>query len=307
MDPESDSFALDVISMAEATLENPRQVLRAQERAARDKAMQDMKADGIEYEERLERLAEITYPRPLEELLDAAFERYCREVPWARDFQLEPKSVLRDMLESASDFKGYVQRYGIARSEGTLLRYLSDAYRVLDRTVPADKRDERLADVIAWLGFVVRSVDSSLVDEWESAGAAVDVAPPKAGLFSFAQGLALAFQRVRLASQGRVAELGRLDAEWGCGEPRWQRALDAYFEAHGQIAIDADARSAAFLSIDEADEQAEHVWHVRQIFSDPEGDHDFAIQADVDLDATQEEGEAVFKNFRVGFFEELGE
>ena len=96
------------------------------------------------------------------------------------------------------------------------------------------------------------------------------------------------FQRVRLASQGRVAELGRLDAEWGCGEPRWQRALDAYFEAHGQIAIDADARSAAFLSIDEADEQAEHVWHVRQIFSDPEGDHDFAIQADVDLDATQE-------------------
>ncbi|MEE0593356.1 MAG: DUF3516 domain-containing protein, partial [Eggerthella lenta] len=167
LDPESDSFALDVISMAEATLENPRQVLRAQERAARDKAMQDMKADGVEYEERLERLAEITYPRPLEELLDAAFERYCQEVPWARDFQLEPKSVLRDMLESASDFKGYVQRYGIARSEGTLLRYLSDAYRVLDRTVPADKRDERLADVIAWLGFVVRSVDSSLVDEWE--------------------------------------------------------------------------------------------------------------------------------------------
>ena len=266
LDPESDSFALDVISMAEATLENPRQVLRAQERAARDKAMQDMKADGIEYEERLERLAEITYPRPLEELLDAAFERYCREVPWARDFQLEPKSVLRDMLESA-----------------------------------ADKRDERLADVIAWLGFVVRSVDSSLVDEWESAGAAVDVAPPTAGdvVVHDRRGLTVLvrnalFQRVRLASQGRAAELGRLDAEWGCGEPRWQRALDAYFEAHGQIAIDADARSAAFLSIDEADEQAEHVWHVRQIFSDPEGDHDFAIQADVDLDATQEEGEAVF-------------
>ena len=287
LDPESDSFALDVISMAEATLENPRQVLRAQERAARDKAMQDMKADGIEYEERLERLAEITYPRPLEELLDAAFERYCREVPWARDFQLEPKSVLRDMLESASDFKGYVQRYGIARSEGTLLRYLSDAYRVLDRTVPADKRDERLADVTAWLGFVVRSVDSSLVDEWESAGAAVDVAPPTAGdvVVHDRRGLTVLvrnalFQRVRLASQGRAAELGRLDAEWG---------------------------SAAFLSIDEAAEQAEHVWHVRQIFSDPEGDHDFAIQADVDLDATQEEGEAVFKNFRVGFFEELGE
>lgn len=314
LDPESDTYALDVISMAEATLENPRQVLRAQERAARDRAMQDMKADGVEYEERLERLAEITYPRPLEELLDAAFERYCADVPWARDFQLEPKSVLRDMLEGASDFKGYVQRYGIARSEGTLLRYLSDAYRVLDRTVPADKRDERLVDVIAWLGFVVRSVDSSLVDEWESAGAALDAAPPTAGdvVVADRRGLTVLvrnalFQRVRLASQGRAAELGKLDQEWGCGEPRWQRALDAYFEVHEAVRIDADARSMAYLAIDEADEATDRVWHVRQIFSDPEGDHDFALVADVDLDASQEEGEAVFKNLRVGFVEELGQ
>ena len=312
LDPESDTYALDVISMAEATLENPRQVLRAQERAARDRAMQDMKADGVEYEERLERLAEITYPRPLEELLDAAFERYCADVPWARDFQLEPKSVLRDMLEGASDFKGYVQRYGIARSEGTLLRYLSDAYRVLDRTVPEALRDERLADVIAWLGFVVRSVDSSLVDEWESAGAAVDVAPPTAGdvVVADRRGLTVLvrnalFRRVRLASQGRAAELGKLDQEWGCGEPRWQRALDAYFEVHEAVQIDADARSMDYLAIDEADEATDRVWHVRQIFSDPEGDHDFALVADVDLDATQEEGEAVFKNFRAGFVEDL--
>ncbi len=314
LDPESETYAFDVISMAEATLEDPRQVLRAQERAARDKAMADMKADGVEYEERLERLAEVTYPRPLEDLLEAAFERYCAEVPWARDFALAPKSVLRDMLEGAADFKGYVQRYGIARSEGTLLRYLADAYRVLDRTIPADKRDERLEDIIAWLGFVVRSVDSSLVDEWESAGSMFEAAPPSAdgAVVRDRRGLTVLvrnalFQRVRLASQGRAAELGKLDQEWGCGEPRWQRALDAYFEVHEAIAIDADARSAAYLAIDEADEKTERVWHVRQIFSDPEGDHDFAIAADVDLDATQEEGEAVFKNYRVGFAEELGE
>ena len=314
LDPESETYAFDVISMAEATLEDPRQVLRAQERAARDKAMADMKADGVEYEERLEKLADVTYPRPLEDLLEAAFERYCAEVPWARDFALAPKSVLRDMLESAADFKGYVQRYGIARSEGTLLRYLADAYRVLDRTIPADKRDERLEDIIAWLGFVVRSVDSSLVDEWESAGSMFEAAPPSAAdaVVRDRRGLTVLvrnalFQRVRLAAQGRTAELGKLDQEWGCGEPRWQRALDAYFEAHEAIAIDADARSAAYLAIDETDEKAERVWHVRQIFSDPEGDHDFAIAADVDLDATQEEGEAVFKNYRVGFAEELGE
>lgn len=314
LDPEEESYALDVISMAEATLENPRQVLRAQERACREKAIAEMKADGVEYDERMERIAEVTYPRPLEDLLDAAFERYCEEVPWARDFQLEPKSVVRDMVETVSDFKTYVGRYKIARSEGTLLRYLADAYRVLDRTIPAERRDERLEDIVAWLGFVVRSVDSSLVDEWESAGSLLDAAPPQAGdaVVVDRRGLTVLvrnalFRRVRLAAQGRVSELGQLDAEWGCGEPRWQRALDAYYEEHEEIAIDADARSMAYLSIDEADEKADRVWHVRQIFSDEAGDHDFGIVADVDLDATQEEGEAVFKNFRVGFAEELGE
>ncbi|RNL48140.1 DEAD/DEAH box helicase [Paraeggerthella hongkongensis] len=313
LDPESETYAYDVISMAEATLENPRQVLRAQERQARDKAMADMKADGVDYDERLERIAEVTYPRPLEDLLGAAFERYCQDVPWARDFQLEPKSVLRDMLETASDFKGYVQRYGIARSEGLLLRYLADAYRVIARTVPVDKRNDRLEDVIAWLGFVVRSVDSSLMDEWENAGSVLDAAPPTSAdeVVADRRGLTVLvrnalFSRVRLAAQERAAELGRLDQDWGCGEPRWQRALDSYYEAHDEVRIDGDARSMAYLEIDESDEKSARVWHVHQIFSDSDDDHDFGIAADVDLDATQEEGEVVFKNFRVGFFEELG-
>lgn len=312
LDPEDDAYALDVISMAEATLENPRQVLRAQERQERDRAMADMKADGVEYEERLERIADITYPKPLEDLLGAAYERYCQEVPWARDFELAPKSVLRDMLETASDFKEYVGRYKIARSEGTLLRYLSDAFRVLDRTIPADKRDERLDDVIAWLGFLVRSVDSSLMDEWESAGSVLHAVPLPASdeVVRDRRGLTLLvrnalFRRVRLASLGKAGELGKLDQDWGCGEVRWQRALDEFRDVHESILTDADARSLSFLVIDEADEKFDHLWHVHQIFSDSEGDHDFGIMADVDLDATQEEGEAVFRNFRVGFVEDV--
>ncbi|WP_428994600.1 DEAD/DEAH box helicase [Enteroscipio rubneri] len=312
LDPQEETYALDVISLAEATLEDPRQVLRAQERQAREKAMAEMKADGVEYEERLERIAEITYPKPLEDLLDAAFVRYCREVPWARDFELAPKSVLRDMLETASDFKTYVGRYKIARSEGTLLRYLSDAYRVLDRTVPADKRDERLDDVVAWLGFVVRSVDSSLMDEWEGAGtaaaphlAADEVVRDRRGLTVLVRNAL--FRRVRLAARGEIEELGRLDQDGGFGEQRWREALEAYREAHEDILLDADARSTAYFVIDESDERTERRWRVRQIFSDPEGDHDFAIVADVDLDATQEEGEAVFLRIRAGFAEELAE
>ncbi|WP_165053255.1 MULTISPECIES: RNA helicase [unclassified Adlercreutzia] len=311
-DPQSDTYALDVISLVEATLEDPRQVLRAQERVERDRAMAEMKADGVEYEERLERLAEVTYPRPLEDVLNAAFGHYCRAVPWARDFELAPKSVLRDMIETASDFKTYVNRYGIARSEGTLLRYLSDAYRVLDRTLPQSARDDVLRDVISWLGLIVRSTDSSLVDEWENAGSAIDVAAPAPAdeVVRDRRGLAVLvrnalFARVRLAAADKAAELGRLDAEWGFGERRWSDALDAYYEAHDEVLTDADARSAAFLVIDEADEKAAHVWHVHQTFSDEAGDRDFGIMADVDLDATQEQGEVVFKNYRAGFIEDL--
>ncbi len=313
LDPESDTYALDVISLAEATLEDPRQVLRAQERMARDKAMAEMKADGMEYEERMERLAEVTYPKPLEEMLDAAFEHYCKEVPWARDFELSPKSIVRDMVESVSDFKTYVGRYKIARSEGTLLRYLSDAYKVLGRTIPASKRDERLDDIVSWLGFLVKSVDSILVDEWENAGFAGEsdiAAPPtQPGVVADRRGVRLLvrnalFLRVRLASQKKTSELGKLDAAWGCTERSWAYALDNYYAEHAEVLIDADAHSAAYFLVDESREEAERIWHVRQIFSDPEQDHDFAIAADVDLDETQAEGEVVFKNFRVGFFED---
>ncbi len=117
LDPESDTYALDVISMVEATLEDPKQVLRAQERQARDEAMIRMKEDGLDYDERMDRLQEITYPKPLEDMLQAAFDEYRHDVPWANDYWLSPKSVVRDMVETASDFTGYIARYNIARSE----------------------------------------------------------------------------------------------------------------------------------------------------------------------------------------------
>ena len=319
LDPESETYTFDLISMVEATLEDPKQVLRAQERQARDAAMAAMKADGVEYEERLERLQDITYPKPLEDLLDAAFAQYCTKVPWAADYELSPKSVLRDMLESAADFKGYIQKLGIARSEGILLRYLAEAFRSLDRTVPLEKRNDQLNDIISWLGFVVRSVDSSLVDEWAAAGedSAFDAAPPSSAdvVVADRRGMTLLvrnalFRRVSLAARERADELGELDEAWGMGELRWRRALEAFFEAHEELLVDGDARSTAFFTIDESDElkpaaEGGHVWHVHQIFHDSDGDHDFGIMADVDLDATQEESEAVFKNYRVGFIEEL--
>ena len=314
LDPESPEYAFDLVSMVEATLEDPRQVLRAQERKARDAAMAEMKMDGVDYDERLERIADVTYPKPLEDLLDAAFSKYCDAVPWARDYCLRPKSVLRDMLESAADFKGYIQKLGIMRYEGILLRYLSEAFRGLDRTIPEDKRSEQLKDIIAWLGLIVRSVDSSLVDEWENAGAVLDAAPPDAGgaeaVVRDRRGLTVLvrnalFSRVRMAAHRDTAGLGEADGDWGFGERAWTQALDEYYEEHEEVLLDADARSKAYLMLDEADEEELHVWHVRQIFHDEAGDNDFVIVADVDLDATQEGDSVVFANYRVGFADEL--
>ncbi|KRN55403.1 DEAD DEAH box helicase [Atopobium minutum] len=315
LDPQDTNYALDLISMVEATLDNPSQILRAQEKELRSKALATLKAQGVEYDERMQQVQEITYPKPLEELLTQAFASYCEQVPWAADYALAPKSILRQMVESASDFKTYSSCYKLSRSEGTLLRYLSDAYRTLAHTIPEHFIDERLADIISWLSIVVRTTDSSLIDEWsqdssqdQGAQYAAPHAPDAVVVDRHGTTLLVRnslFARVRLAAFGRTDKLGDLDSDWGWRQLVWQQALDAYFEVHTEILLDADARSTAYLSIDESDEKSAHVWHVHQIFSDPKGDHDFGIWADVDLDATQQEGSTIFTNYRVGFFEDV--
>lgn len=314
LDPESETYDMDLVSMVEATLEDPWQVLRAQEREAKGRAIAEMKMQGIEYDERMEKLEDITYPKPLEEELEAAFATYCDEVPWARDYCLRPKSVVRDMLESMSDFKTYIQRYKLSRSEGTLLRYLSDAWRVLDRTVPPDKRTPYLDDAIAWLGFIVRTTDSSLMDEWESAGQMPGELPPgaKEAVVQDRHGLTILvrnalWRRVRLFAAEEIPTLGELDQPFGMGERRWREVLEEFRDAHDEVLLDADARSTAYFLIDTADELTNHVWHVTQIIHDVDGDNDFRILADVDLDVTQNEGEVSFKRYRAGSAEDLAE
>ncbi|WP_093961408.1 DEAD/DEAH box helicase [Bifidobacterium vansinderenii] len=316
LDPESDTYALDVISMVEATLEDPRQVLRAQERQARDKALADMKADGLDYDERMDRLQEITYPKPLEDMLDAAFTQYRKDVPWANDYWLSPKSVLRDMIETASDFTGYIARYGIARSEGTLLRYLSDAYRALERTVPPEKCDDQLDDIIAWLRVIVRGIDSSLVDEWENTGktmddAATTAAPPtRDSVVQDRRGLTVLvrnalFHRVELIDKEDTRTLAALDENWGMGLRDWEDTLDDLYDEHEYINVDAQARSKDYFILDTRHENDEHTWHVRQILDDSDGDHDWAIDGIIDLDATQDSAEVVFVDYKVGPIEDL--
>ena len=167
LDREAPDYHLQVLSVAESVLEDPLAVLLAQRDAARDELMTRMKEEGVEYEERMARLAEVTWPRPEAEFIEPAFDTFARHHPWVGHLRPSPKSVVRDMVEHADTFNQYVSRYGLKRSEGLVLRYLTDGYKALVQTVPTTAVDDRLAEVIEWLGALVREVDSSLLDEWE--------------------------------------------------------------------------------------------------------------------------------------------
>ena len=168
LDPEAESYTLDVVSVIEAVLEPPRQMLLAQQHEARGEAIAAMKADGIEYDERMALLEEVTWPRPLAELLEATYELYRESHPWLDPEALAPKAVVREMWEQGMGFTDFVARYQLARSEGLVLRYLTDAYRTLRQTVPETHRSPELEELIEWLGETVRQTDSSLLDEWEA-------------------------------------------------------------------------------------------------------------------------------------------
>ena len=172
LDPEAPDYHLQALSVAESVLEDPLAVLLAQRDAARDEMMTRMKEEGVEYEERMARLAEVTWPKPEAEFIEPAFDTFARHHPWVGHLRPSPKSVVRDMVEHADTFNQYVSRYGLKRSEGLVLRYLTDCYKALVQTVPAAAVDDRLAEVIEWLGELVREVDSSLLDEWERLRAA---------------------------------------------------------------------------------------------------------------------------------------
>jgi superfamily II RNA helicase len=293
LDTESPSYALDLVSVIEATLSDPRQVLSAQQFRARGEAVAQMKADGVEYEERME-------------MLDGAYDIYRRGHPWVGDYALSPKSVVRDMYERALTFPEFVAYYGLARSEGLVLRYLAEAYKALRQTVPDEAKTEELSDLIEWLGEIVRQVDSSLLDEWEqlrnpSDGTVARVDSQPASVTSNVRAFRVLvrnamFHRVKLAALGRYDELGALDAGSGWNADEWADALEAYFDVHDEIGTGPDARGPALLIIDEQPGR----WAVRQILDDPAGHHDWGISAEIDLAASDEAGAAVLRITEAG-------
>lgn len=291
-------YALDVVSVIESTLDDPRQILAQQQYRARGEAVAEMKRDGLEYNDRMDALEEITWPKPLAELLGEAYATFASSQPWVRDFALSPKSVVRDMYERAMSFAEFVNFYQLGRSEGLVLRYLSDAYRAIRQTVPDHARTEELEDIVEWLGELVRQVDSSLVDEWEALAAGADAMPGEPAALPPAPPSLVRntraftvlvrnemFRRIRLAASERDDELEALDPDVG-----WPDILDAYYAEHDDMLTGGPARSPSLCRIDASEPG---VWKVEQVIDDPAGDRDWRIRATVDLVESDARGEAV--------------
>jgi superfamily II RNA helicase len=310
LDPESETYARDLVSVVEAILEDPRQVLWAQENKARGEAVAAMKMDGIEYEERMERLEGVTWPKPLADLLEVTLNAYRQTHPWLSVDALSPKSIVREMYERGMTFTEFVSVYGLTRSEGLLLRYLSDAYRTLRHTVPETARNDEFEDLVEWLGEMVRQTDSSLLDEWEDlvnpteVASRAEVAPPTRPLTANERAFTVLlrnamFHRVELAARDRWEALGELEARVAeLTEPAqrvvmdagaWNEALGDYYDEHDSIATDQAARSPHLLQV----EKEPGVWRLRQVVVDPDDHLDWGISGEVDLAASDEVGAAV--------------
>ncbi len=319
LDPHEESYTLDVLSVVEAILDDPSPVLRAQANKAKGEAVAQMKSEGIEYDERMELLEEVTYPKPLAEPLTYALIRYRETHPWVREDDLSPKAVVRDMYEEGRTFSELIAYYGIARSEGLVLRYLSGAYRALRQTVPEEVRTEELEDIIDWLGETVRQTDSSLLDEWEALTdpeavarvAAGEPLPPPRPVTGNVRAFTVMvrnamFQRVRAAARNRPDELAALEAAAAAlhdppAKPAmlqrdFEEGLAAYWEEYPSMGDGPDARSPDLLIVD----REPGAWRVRQLLDDPDGNRDFSILVTVDLDASDAAGEAVIRTLSFG-------
>jgi len=289
-----------VLSLVEAILENPRPVLMAQLDKVKRETLDALKAQGVEYEQRIEELEKLEWPKPNRDFIYDSFNAFADRHPWVGAENIAPKSVAREMLERFCSFHDYVRDYGLQRSEGVLLRYLSDAYRTLAQSVPTRFRTRDVEDLTLDLAGVVRNVDASLLEEWEALREGAGAVPGEAAAPVRRRGPDLTADPRALAARVRT-ELHRLLG--ALARKDWDEALQAialrpesdlpawtaekiaaelapYFSEYGSIVTTPLARNQRNTVIKEA---GDRIWDVEQRIIDPKGDEDWAIVGRVDL------------------------
>jgi superfamily II RNA helicase len=295
LDPASESYALDVLSLVEAILENPRPVLFAQLDKLKGETIEALKAQGMEYEQRMEELEKLEWPKPNRDFIYDTFNAFSDRHPWVGEENIAPKSVAREILERFCSFHDYVRDMGLQRFEGVLLRYLSEAYRALNQSVPEQFRSEAVEDLAASLGGVVRTVDSSLLEEWEEmraptalpGAAAIESKKPRdpaANPRAFTARIRAELHRLlgaiarRDFDEAKAALRDDTAATW---TPERLAAESApYFTEHEKILVTPLARSPRNTTLSQV---APRIWEAQQTIVDPAGDEDFAIHTRIDL------------------------
>ena len=315
-DPDASAreHALDVLSVIESVLEDPGVIIAAQIHQMKGELVARLKMEGIEYEERMERLSEVEQPRPLKEFLYGTFDVFRSHHPWVGTENVKPKAVARELYETGFDFRQYIEHHGLKRSEGTVLRYLGEAYKALAQTVPEDSRTEAIRDIEAWLGEMVRQVDSSLIDEWEKLrnpedtspeGKEADTGPERPDVTRNARAFNImvrneVFRWVQLLSHRRLDDHESL-AEVPAVDDARRTAADVteaiapYWEEHSVLPTDSHARGGAFFVLDDSGGVRAARWPVVQTIADPKGHDEWVLEGQVDLEASREEGRAVVR------------
>jgi hypothetical protein len=326
LDRESPTYALDLVTLVESILENPEIILRRQLDRIKDRAVAQMKADGMEYEQRMEELEKLEYPKPLADFVYGTFNAFAIKHPWVGEENIRPKSIAREMFENFRSFSEYILDYELQRVEGLLLRHLNGVFKVLSQTVPDGVKTDMVVEMEEYLRTLLSQVDSSLADEWERmkdpnyqplGGAGVrattrteDARPPGAEeaelditrdaraftaairnqIFTFLRAWSIGDYAAALASE--VA----LDSEWTAEE--LTRLAGAYRVEHERLRLDPEARNLRHTYIDRAEDGI--TWRVRQMLVDPEMHNDWVAEFEVDLDESRAARKADVLLLRIG-------
>jgi hypothetical protein len=299
LDVTSPEYALDLITLVEAILEDPDVVLRRQVDKLKQELVGRLKADGVPYEERMERLDEITHPKPLSDFLYGTFNRFRGQHPWVGGLDVRPKSIGREMVEGYLSFSDYVKHYGLQRSEGVLLRYLSQLYKTLDQTVPEYAKTAEVWDALGFFRALLHHTDTSLLEEWESllhpeirlrrlqrhqAAEALWIrqllADPKAFTARVRAELHLIVRALADKQWEDAPTAVRQDPDDPWDAERFEKAMAPFYQEHAELVFTPEARRHQYTHVRPVDER---VWEVSQTLLDPQEDNLWAVQGIVDL------------------------
>jgi hypothetical protein len=315
LDRASPDYPFNLLTLCEAIVEDPDAILRRQVDKLKTEKLEEMRAAGVEYAERMEKLEQIEHPKPLREFLYDTFNAFAAAHPWVEQENVRPKSIAREMYERYLSFSDYIREYGLQRSEGLLLRHLSQVWKVLAQTVPATAKTEEVTEMEDYLRELIRGVDSSLLEEWErlrnpdfvaTDGADKPARPAtfditrddaafrrlvRTAIFGFLQDVAArdweaAAERVRPegatppAGEALSPEARRIEAEWA-----------PYFDARGRFRLDPEGRAAKHTHWDETAPGNE--WSVAQVLVDADDQNDWEARFVVRITQSRAENRAV--------------